>query len=122
MAAIILNKGKLLVVKEFNENHYHTAGGGVEEGEDLEKALRRELSEEIGVEVKSVEYFGKFMGKTYDGDELLLNTFITEISGEPRPGAEIENIAWVGAENGIKLTTPSKKQIIPKLIETGLMK
>ncbi|MBQ6660198.1 MAG: NUDIX hydrolase [Lachnospiraceae bacterium] len=34
--------------------HIETPGGGVEEGEDLETAIRRELSEELGIEVEII--------------------------------------------------------------------
>lgn len=51
--ALIVNQGKILMVKERIEGRiiYDFPGGGVDYGEDLKKALKREVSEEIGLEI-----------------------------------------------------------------------
>ncbi len=54
--AIVTNGDKLLVMKrnKFGKQYYTLIGGGIEMGEELEVALRRELDEETGLTVGSV--------------------------------------------------------------------
>lgn len=51
--AIVINGDKLLAMKrnKFGKQYYTLIGGGVKLGEDLETAMRRELSEETGMSV-----------------------------------------------------------------------
>lgn len=65
IAVIALNdKNELLVQREYsyppNEIMYQLPGGGVENGEEIEAAANRELSEESGYAAESVEIIGSF--------------------------------------------------------------
>jgi 8-oxo-dGTP diphosphatase len=49
--AVVFDKlNQVALLKVGSHNYYKLPGGGVEEGEDLKEALRRELLEEIGCE------------------------------------------------------------------------
>lgn len=43
----------------YPQNEYYLPGGGVEKGEDLETALRREVIEEVGCKIKNIEELGQ---------------------------------------------------------------
>jgi ADP-ribose pyrophosphatase YjhB (NUDIX family) len=50
--ALISNpRGQILLVKEDDDPWWGLPGGGMEHGETIEQALRREIREEMGVEV-----------------------------------------------------------------------
>ena len=52
-AAIVRDSAMLLVdIKDDSGRHYNLPGGGVELGESLREALRREVLEETGAEVQ----------------------------------------------------------------------
>lgn len=55
--AIILNDDKVLAIHrhKFGSEYYTLIGGGVELGEDMETALRREIREEAQMEVGTVQ-------------------------------------------------------------------
>ena len=57
--AIIMDNNKILAIKRIKEDevYYVFPGGGVEEGEELEEALKRECREELGVEIKIIKNF-----------------------------------------------------------------
>jgi len=52
--AVIIENGKILLIHRIkpNEDYFIFPGGGVEEGETIEDALKREVTEEITLEVK----------------------------------------------------------------------
>ena len=56
------HNGKILVSEERdptkNETFYRPLGGGIEFGEHSEEAIHREIMEEIGAEVKDLDYLG----------------------------------------------------------------
>ena len=57
--AIVRNKENKYAVLYSNEfDLYSLPGGGVEEGEDIETALKREVFEETGCEIKTIEELG----------------------------------------------------------------
>lgn len=63
--AIVFNEDKNLYFVRVNRDDefgkgifIETAGGGVEEGENLEEAIKRELLEELGAEVEIIEKLG----------------------------------------------------------------
>lgn len=49
-AAIIIEEGYILFVKDVKEKYYYSVGGGVHIGESAEEAVKREVLEETGVE------------------------------------------------------------------------
>jgi 8-oxo-dGTP pyrophosphatase MutT (NUDIX family) len=57
--AIVVDKGRVLLMKMRHSGKYHPPGGGVGLGERMEDALKREVREETGIEVE-VERFAHF--------------------------------------------------------------
>lgn len=57
--AVVFDEEGKVAIFHSTKNHYHKLpGGGVEEGEDIETGLRRELVEEIGCEVEDIKELG----------------------------------------------------------------
>ena len=56
---IIVNDGKVLLMRLLRTGKYHPPGGGIGLGEKVEDALRREIREETGIEVE-IERFAHF--------------------------------------------------------------
>ncbi|WP_333783115.1 NAD(+) diphosphatase [Lutispora saccharofermentans] len=56
----IVKDNKILLAKNKNSitGFYSVLAGFVEAGESLEECVRREVREEVGIEIKNVEYFG----------------------------------------------------------------
>lgn len=50
-AVVFDDENKIAILKVANHNYHKLPGGGVEEGEDLAKALEREAMEEIGCKI-----------------------------------------------------------------------
>jgi 8-oxo-dGTP pyrophosphatase MutT (NUDIX family) len=65
-AAIILQGSRYLLQKRsmradiFYPGHWGMFGGALDPGEDFEEGLRRELFEELAIEVRAVSYFTEF--------------------------------------------------------------
>ncbi len=116
--AVVTNGDKMLVMRrnKFGKEYYTLIGGGIELGEELEMALRRELAEETGMQVGAarlvyVEDAGEPYGTQYvywceyqGGDPVLgANSEEAHISAagqntyEPMwlPVAELPNVNFV---------------------------
>ena len=55
---ILRNDGKVAIFNKMNKNEYKLPGGGVEKGEDVITAFKREMLEETGCNVEIIKYLG----------------------------------------------------------------
>jgi NAD+ diphosphatase len=57
---LVERDGKVLLARasRFQEEIYSVLAGFVEPGENLEETVRREIKEEVGIDVKDIRYFG----------------------------------------------------------------
>ena len=61
---LVLNqKNHLLMIKRTDNNRWGVPGGAMELGESLEETVKREVREEIGVDIKDLELFGVYSGQ-----------------------------------------------------------
>lgn len=51
-------KGEIAILHKKNKNEYKLVGGGIEENENMEEALRREVNEEAGCIIKDIVELG----------------------------------------------------------------
>lgn len=52
VGAIILKEGKVLMVKNNEDNYYYSIGGRIQFGETARQAIKREVIEELGFEME----------------------------------------------------------------------
>jgi 8-oxo-dGTP diphosphatase len=53
--AVIIENGKVLLVQDKTDDGWCFPGGGIDIGENAAAALKRELAEEIGVEIQDID-------------------------------------------------------------------
>lgn len=74
VGAIVINKGKLLVVKDNFYNGFKLPGGHIDKNESIKDALKREVAEETGVSVEfeSIVNIGHFINGQFGASNLYI--------------------------------------------------
>lgn len=120
--AIIIRDKKLLLVTGHGANYYWSPGGGIENNETPFLALRRELTEELGVQIKSAKHYLSYM---VEETKQKVDNFLVEITGDIIPSDEITGIAWLSKDNFINkdiiVSVGLAKKLIPALINDKLL-
>ena len=77
--------------------------------ETAEEAVRRELKEEVGLKVKSMEFFKTYVDRYgEEGEHTLGLFFIVEAEGEPKPKDDVSDCVWIPIEELDKIRSRFK--------------
>ena len=124
-AAIIISRGKLLMVRGKRRNSWSVPSGGIERGETSEQACVREVWEETGYKVRAIQslHTKKAMIDTFD---VTTDYFLCEIiDGDITyhdPDEIIAEIAWKSVDEVEKLPHdyPEDKGLLLKLLKSSM--
>jgi 8-oxo-dGTP diphosphatase len=97
--ALIANAaGELLMVNE-GSHHWDLPGGGLDHGETVEEALRRELTEELDLTLSTVDpaplFVWTFRSKRPERGHLLWLVYKATVSGDPHLTPETTAFAYI---------------------------
>ncbi len=122
---ILVDDGFALVARRRPGKHlegsWEFPGGKVQPGETCERALRREIHEEIGVGFDTARELCRVEHR-YDDRTVLLTFFLcTGIRGKPS-GRESQEIRWVDAGELEELPTPEANRAVIRRLEDVLIR
>jgi 8-oxo-dGTP pyrophosphatase MutT (NUDIX family) len=100
LAWIHIEDRRILAVRSRGKTAYFLPGGKREPGESDEDALIREVEEELGVALRreTIQPLGVFEAQAHgqpEGVFVRMACFTGDSTGEPKPAAEIEEMAWL---------------------------
>jgi 8-oxo-dGTP diphosphatase len=100
VGAAIVRDGSLLAARRTTPmaaaGRWELPGGKVDPGESPEAALRREIAEELGCDVRVERWLeGE---QPIDGIHVLRAAHCSLSGGEPRPGADHDELRWLTAD------------------------
>ncbi|TWA97453.1 NUDIX hydrolase [Bradyrhizobium stylosanthis] len=121
IAAALMSRsdGRVLLVRKRATESFMQPGGKIEAGEHPQAALRRELSEELGIEVDPSEmtYVGRYTAPAANEPGRLVDAdiFRVVIAHSVTPAAEIEEILWLdpSSPGAVKLAPLTRDKLLP---------
>ena len=93
-AAIIIKGDKILIAKRREYMKWEFPGGRVEEGEKMEECLKREIKEELDIEIEILSHFMKVCHE-YDFGKIELHVFLAKYKHGEEKAREHEEIRWI---------------------------
>ena len=121
-AAIIRKNGRILIARRgpasFMSGKWEFPGGKVEEGESLEDCLKREILEELGIDILVGKPFHAVLYDYPEKGTVRLHSFLCSLSGgEPKAGHSHSNFMWVTASELKEYDfAPADISIVEKLL------
>ena len=124
VAGLIIKDSKLLLVTGYNADYYWTPGGKIDEGENHEQALKREIKEELGIDVSNLRYFTEMQYiNTATNKPQTSYYYLVDTEGELNPTQEITGYRFCSAEELPKHTHfMNDDNLLSKLLEKQLVK
>ena len=127
---ILIENGKILLVHRIKnidgitKEYYVIPGGGIEEGEDIETTTKRELMEEVGIEVELIDKEPIFTLKQENGTQYFL--IVNKISGEIGTGkgpefSDLSKGTYLIEMINIKDIIDGKINLVPEIIKDKLI-
>ena len=94
VSMIVMNKelDKVLLIKQYGRDSYILVAGYVNKGEDAEDAVKREIGEEMGLQVLECHFNRSHYFAP--SNTLMLNFTAIVEEGEPHPNSEIDAWKW----------------------------
>ena len=111
VSMIVMNasREKVLLIKQYGRDFYILVAGYVNKGEDAEEAVRREVMEEMGLHVRTVEFNRSHYYAP--SNTLMLNFAVTVEEEEPHPNWEVDSYRFFSVEEAKKkIRRPSLAQ------------
>ena len=93
--AILDGEGRVLLVRQTYMTGWRLPGGGIDHGEAPEKALRRELREEVGLAGGTVRLFSLYSRKVWWLTHLTALYVIEGAAVNFQPNWEVKDVCWV---------------------------
>lgn len=126
ISAVILHDKKILLVTGYDETFYWTPGGKLDSEESHVVALKREVHEELGINIKSIKpYFSYEARNEINGEQQKVHCYLVEYEGDLRPQKEITRIFWYDKQNFQdkypNVSLGVEQFLIPKLIQDNLL-
>jgi NAD+ diphosphatase len=104
---LVENKDQILLARSphFPEGLHSVIAGFVEPGENLEQAVKREVSEEVGITIENIRYFGS---EPWPFPHSLMIGFVAEYAGGEITidNNEIISAGWFGRDNLPMIPSP----------------
>lgn len=126
IAGIVIQDEKILMLQGHGLKDLWTPGGKIDEGETDEECLKRELKEEIGVELTSSKFFKEYTSDSFYHPGRIINSriYIININGEIKTDAEIDSYVWLTKQDfetkKYSMIPNHRDKLIPDLIKAGI--
>ncbi len=128
--ACIVREGRLLLIEratEPNKGGWSFPGGHIELGETIFEAIRREVREEVGLEVEPERVFQVYDWITRDGGGRVTFNYLVNyvrcryVSGEARANSDAAQARWVTEEDlaGLRMH-PFARETAVRLLRKAL--
>ncbi len=122
---VIVRDGKVLLVQQRKESAYGLwsyPGGRVETGEGIEDALKREVHEELGVELVWYKSLKQYSTQPHTAT-LELNTFVGDFQGQIKLNdGELMQFGWFDLESLESMRDELRGSIVIEQAKDGLSK
>lgn len=109
--AVIMNKGKVLLVREHEDALFSFPGGTVESNESIDQTVIREVKEELNLDIKLMgnpyifEFEREFRGKVEI--VILFHYMATDIKGKLQLGSDAKELIWLGPKDDFSKCYPN---------------
>ncbi len=98
------SRERVVLIQQYGRGKNILVAGYVDQGESAEDAVRREVMEELGMEVTSLEYNrSEYLART---NTLMLNYTVTVRGHDVHPNEEIDAWRWFSRES-------ARREILP---------
>ncbi len=116
--------GRLLVARSRNKKAFYLPGGKIETGETGVEALRREVREELGIELAAPAELRRYVAPAYgegEGAMVDMTCFTAQLLGTPRPTSEIAELTYVTRDEyrAHAETAPAIHEVLDDLVASG---